>query len=147
AQPLATLPAGDHTHYTFVAVDGIQPEFVIDSKTLGHLDAGDCQSHAEQSVQIVQCPSDKISQFTLDDANGRHLVFTTFPKSMALHAWLVGNDQGKHLIFSDAMMLPDQDRLEIHSPAGNHISLSVFPALKRPPTVHNQPLASTAAPH
>src|SRR5262249_36504307 len=41
AQPLATLSDGDRTHYTFVAIDGIAPEFVFDSKTVGHFDAGD----------------------------------------------------------------------------------------------------------
>jgi len=132
AQPLAVLDGGDVRRHTFVAVEGIAPEFAFDAATIGTIWAGDCEVRSDQDVRYVRCVPDRISTFQVEK-DGRILEFAVFPKPFALRAWRIETDAGEHLVFSDGAVLPRDGVVEVHSTGSNVAELSVYPRLSRQP--------------
>jgi len=147
AQLLANLSENGTPRYAFIAVDGINPEFAFDSKPPSQIKSEDCQVTAAQSMSIVRCPGDKISEFTVEDDKHQAVTFAVFPKSLALTAWRVKTKEGNRLAFSEATLLNQVDGIEACSVGNNVISLAVYPALHTAPQCQGAALTECSPPH
>jgi hypothetical protein len=147
AQPLACLTADADPCYTFVAVDGINPEFAFDAQFAGRIHSKDCQIISDGPVSLVRCPDDKISEFTVENEKGQTVCFAVFPKALALQAWLVDSKEGKRLVFSESTVLNKPEGIEVCSIGNSTLSLAFYPALRQPPQVQGAVLAEAASPH
>jgi beta-galactosidase len=147
AQPLACLTESGTPRYAFVAVDGINPEFAFEAKTPAEIQTQDCQIASAKSMQIVHCPGDKISEFTIQDEKGQPVTFAVFPKSLALQAWRVDTKEGKRLVFSESTILNRPDDIDICSTGNNSLSLAVYPTLRQAPQYQGASLSDASSPH
>ena len=66
---------------------------------------------------------------------------------MAQNAWLVEAQGCKRLVFSNSIVLRNNDLVEFDSLGTNHLEFSVYPALSAPPHYRNEVLSSAPPPH
>lgn len=147
AQPMARLNVEGSPHYAFVAVDGIEPEFAFDSAAAKQIQSKDCRITTGNSLSIVRCPANTVSQFVVENDRGQPITFAVFPKSLAVHAWRVDTSHGNRLIFSDATILPSSGGVDAYGVGNPNISLAVYPALAEPPRREGAAIAAADAPH
>ena len=81
AQPMAKLNGDSGPHYAFVAVDGIEPEFAFDSTAAKQIQSKDCHVATANSLSIVRCSANAVSQFIVENDRGQPITFVIFPKS------------------------------------------------------------------
>jgi beta-galactosidase len=147
AQPFVCLTSDKHPRYAFVTVDGIKPEFAFDAKSARNFQSKDCQLTNSQSLAIVSCPIDAVSEFTIENDLGQPVTFAIFPKSMAKHAWLVNAKDQKHLLFSDSTILSNSEGFEAYSVGTNTFTFTTYPALSDTPRHQTTLLSQASAPH
>ncbi len=147
AQPFARLTEKNGVRYAFVAVDGIRPEFALESVPAAQIQSADCEITSEQSTTMVRCPTDKISEFTVKNDAGQSITFVLFPKQLALHAWRLQTPSGEHLLFSDSTVLQQSGGAELSNIGNNIFSFSVYPAIAEAPKSQAAALAEIPAPH
>ncbi len=107
----------------------------------------DCQLTNSQSLSLVSCPTDGVSEFTIENDQGQPVTFAVFPKSMARHAWLLNIKEKKHLLFSDSTILSNPDGFEAYNVGANTFTFAVYPALPDTPRHQTTLLSLASAPH
>ncbi len=147
AQPLACLSTEGGLRYAFMAIDGIQPQFVIDAKTVRHVRSANCQIESQPDRSIVTSGNDPVAEFSVENSKGEQVTFTVFPTPMAQNAWLIELQGGKRLVFSNSIVLRNNNLVEFDSLGTNNIEFSVYPALSAPPHYHDEVLSSAPPPH
>ena len=146
AQPLATLKTADGPHCVFVAAEGIPPEFALESHSARDVLSDDCQVRKADNCTYVHSTADRIAEFIVTNADGGRTTFAIIPKSMAVHAWLVGAEDDRRLIFSEATILPIGAAIEVHT-RSPLISLTAYPKLPRPLHCDQAKASDSEPPH
>ncbi|MDR3508484.1 MAG: beta-galactosidase [Caulobacteraceae bacterium] len=135
AQPITRLATTEGPLYVFRAVDGIVPEFAIETKgarvsaASGHVNDGD-----QPGVKVVEgLRPGAGAVITLHPASGPAVRILVLTEAQAQSLWLGDLDGQPRLILTRATPVFGDHRLELRSLGDPDIRISVYPALKAPP--------------
>ena len=147
AQPMARLAGGGGARYVFIAIEGIQPQFVIDSKSVKQVDSPDCQIERRAEETVIQCTENQAVEFDVETLAGEKIKFVVLPTPMARRAWRLEVRGNQYLMFTNATVLAKDNAIELASLGERNILLSIYPALREPLRMHSAPLEATPPPH
>lgn len=124
-QPLTRLTAENTNRYVFYSIDGLSPEFAIDSDSFQDIDTFNSSTSAEGGITYVKGENDEIFSFTLTK-NGERSEYFIVPEDMALNAWMVRQEGREELMFSPATILEKSNTLELISHGLHNVPLYVY---------------------
>ncbi len=150
-QPPSRLPA---SQVTTIPATPLSPWMASNlnspsmQKSARNFQSKDCQLTNTQALSLVSCPTDGISEFTIEKRSGpTGHIRRVFPKSMARHAWLLTVKRQKHLLFSDSTILSNPNGFEAYNVGANTFTFALYPALSDTPRHQTTLLSLASAPH
>lgn len=125
----------DDEYYVFFAPKTIVPEFSFRNQAgLSFSRAQGCSKVERESMLLVRCNPGQTSEFTLKKADGSTVDFLVLSKIDALKSWLVELGEGKHLVFSEADVLQQDDFLKLMIEGKHQFNLSIYPKTQMKPS-------------
>lgn len=135
AQLLMKGDDANNPYYVFFAPEGIQPQFSF--ITDASIDASTGIETDKKANRILVKCNDNVSEFTVS-LNGRNRTrVLVLPKTLALRSYVVMLNGKKHLMFSDAVVLQDNNSFNLLSDGKNNYGLSVYPKINLTPKIDN----------
>jgi beta-galactosidase len=120
------LMKGNQTnpYYVFFTPEGIHGEFSFAAGTQVKNVLGTTIDANNQST-LVKCTS-QVNEFTVS-VNGKKTNVLVIDKSLALKSYVVTSNGRKSLIFSDAVVLQNENGFELLSEGNNNFEIDVYP--------------------
>jgi hypothetical protein len=120
---------GKTPYYVFIAQDGANAEFSFARlEGLAIKKAPGISIDQNEKRVLVKCPKGT-SEFTLN-VKGRQTKILVIEKSLALQSYLVTIKGQKSLVFSDAVILQENDSITLLSTGKNVFNIQVYPKIQ-----------------
>lgn len=114
-------------YYVFFAPEGIQPQFSFSADA--SVDAsGGIETDKNANRLLVKC-NEGVSEFTMTLNGSNRTRVLVLPKSLALKSYVINLHGKKHLMFSDAVVLQDNNSFHLLSDGKNSYGLSIYPKM------------------
>jgi len=123
AQPLCSFVNSRQQYRVFFSFDGIQPEFVFRGNPKVHILNANAIKYDGNTV-ITGTP-DSTFEFLVNNTH-----FLVLPYKTALNAYLTGKPEQQYLIMSDALVLENDENIDLISMGKETIHVSVYPLAK-----------------
>jgi hypothetical protein len=129
-------------YYVFFVPKGISPEFSF-AKESGVSIRNNSGSRIEQNASrwLVTCGAKGISEFTVSKG-GKHTKVLVVDKEFALKSYVVTINGKEHLIFTDAVVLQNNNSFEFLSKGKNNFDFTVYPRLQVAPKINSGALSA-----
>lgn len=132
AQLFTKSDDGKTPYYVFVAQDESNAEFSFaNSNGLSIKKAPEISIDQNEKRILVKCPQGT-SEFTVN-VKGRQTKILVVEKSLALQSYLVSIKGQKSLVFSDAVILQNNDMISALSVGRNTFTIQVYPKIQGKP--------------
>jgi hypothetical protein len=129
AQLFTKSDDGKIPYYVFVAQDGSNAEFSFaKSNGLSIKKAPGISLEQNEKRILVKCPKGT-SEFSIS-LKGRQTKILVVEKSMALQSYMVSIKGQKSLVFSDAVILQENDSITMLSAGRNVLNIQVYPKIQ-----------------
>jgi hypothetical protein len=138
AHPAAIIPADKETLYTYYAIDGVNPEFSFDAKSVKDIkvNGGEIVKSAGL-LTVLNLKPGKECLIKLKSITGKNISILLLAKEEALHSYTFPIKGKPTLVITDKMAFYDElkDKLTIRSLGNDAFDIWTWPVLK---TVHQQ---------
>lgn len=134
---------GKTPYYVFVAQDGSNAEFSFaKSNGLSIKKAPGISIGQNEKRILVKCPKGT-SEFIVN-AKGRQTKILVIEKSLALQSYIVTIKGQKLLVFSDAVVLQENDSITLMSTGKNVFNIQVYPKIQSKVIAGKAPITASA---
>lgn len=128
AQPVTRGGDSGDRFYLFSAIQGIAPEYSIGRSKGLDIEAGTgCRVVKNADRFLVQLSGDQPAEFTLTTGSRERIRILTVPGEMALKAYPVNIRGNAHILFTDALALAHEGKLELISSGDHRFGISIYP--------------------
>jgi len=125
-------------YFVFFIIPGIEPEYSIAR-------SGDLKiQHGKLRIQpgndsevirnkmrfLVRCNSAEPSEFVMHTEGGNRIRILTVPREMAMNSYMVNIGGKEHLLFSKALVLGTENKLDLISFNRKNFNISIYPAIE-----------------
>ncbi|MXV52295.1 hypothetical protein GS399_15055 [Pedobacter sp. HMF7647] len=134
AQLLTKSDKSDRPFYIFFYPEGTNAELSFANKDtrIRNLKNASVLQYSER--QIIKCSPGSVAEFTISSSGKKETNVLVIPKKLALKAQQVLISGIKHLVFSDALLLNDNEGFQLLSTGNATGKLEVYPKITRTPT-------------
>lgn len=123
-------------YYVFFKPEGVNAEFSFSKATGVSIQKNSGVTMEQNSKRIlIRCISN-ISEFTLN-IKGKKTMVLVVDKSLALKSYIVNLNGIRSLLFSDAVILQDENSFTLLSDGKNNFTLSVYPKINTTPQINS----------
>lgn len=125
-------------YYVFFNPEGVKPEFSIKDKSGVTIENSfNTSVEKKKNDWIITAASENPSEFVIQKTGGSHIKILTISKELALDSWIVNLEDEKQLVFSEAVVLQNNERdLALLSTGQNSFELFTYPKLEQPAINH-----------
>ncbi len=135
AQLLTKSDDPENPYFVFFAPEGVSPEFSF-KKTKGVeiINSSRATIETNASRWLVHCPKKGVSEFIVENQDTSIKVLVV-DKEFVLKSWTVTIGDKKHLIFSEADVLPGKNSIEFLIKGSNTYELFIYPRVGTTPRI------------
>lgn len=120
AQPLCDIKDKNGTDWFFIQNRGIEPEFSFDNTTVSKISSDNGTITRKKNETIITGIQPGLNTvITLLDKQGKTDRLHILSSEQAKHLWLFKNNGHKYLLFSQANLYMDHDRLHLYGKSNN----------------------------
>ncbi|MFP1133088.1 beta-galactosidase [Asticcacaulis sp. W401b] len=132
-QPMAHLSNKGGEHYVFFGHEGIASQFVFPGNTVVKASSSNgCTVRAVESLKLVECKSADVARFEVE-TGGKKTNVLLLDHASAMNAWVLGENNDRHLFISEATPLYENGQIAFRSVGKNVAQVRVYPAPAKGP--------------
>lgn len=143
AQLLAKGDDPANPYYVFFNPEGINPEFCFSKGNVNIKPITGSKTTTRDGKIFVNCITDKPAGFVLQGKDGIKINILVINKAMALRCYLQEWKGGRHLVFTDALVLTTDKSAEMLSTGHDQYNFSVYPKIHSLPQIDRGKLTET----
>ncbi|MFC5683687.1 beta-galactosidase [Flavobacterium sp. MAHUQ-51] len=119
-QPFCSFTNNNKKYHVMVSVDGIVPEIVLKGK----MKVNGIKTIIKQGNTVVICKAEKINAFEINGVS-----FLVLPDIESKKAFLIGQTNNQKLVISNALVLENDNKIELVSNNQEKIDFTLYPAI------------------
>ena len=128
AQPMLKF-SKHHTHYLiFASAKGIYPEFSIQKERGFIIHGTSCEIEENEKRWLIRSEPNIPGEFTIGKSDGSLIKVLIISKEIAEKSWFIKKGENAMVIFSDAVILEDTEKLKLMQAEESQIQIQVYPA-------------------
>ncbi len=123
-------------YYVFFTIPGIEPEYSI-ARTGDLMIQRGNESEVFQNKKRfrIRCNSTEPAEFVITTEGGKRISILTVPREMAMNSYKVNIDGNEHLLFSEALVLRRESKLDLISFNRDNFKISFYPPIGHQPQI------------
>ena len=127
AQPLCSFSNAKQNYFVFFSQDGLIPEFLLKGDL--KIDANGAKVSKNKGYTKISSTNGNVFSFCVTNTDSK-TNFLIIPREKALQAYVIGKKNEQHILFCDALVLENNNDIDIVSFGKENIDVSVFPEVK-----------------
>jgi hypothetical protein len=139
-QPLASFAQDGINYHVFVSIDGMLPEFYLQTKS-GITADKNCTVKKKNNGAIIKGNNNTIFSFSIGTGKNKN-SFLVIPMAMAVNAYALKSG----LVFTKESLLINENSFDLLTRNSTGDSLLFYPALKATPTITGASLSQVTGP-
>lgn len=123
-------------YYVFFTIPGIEAEYSIArSGDLMIRHGNESEVFQNKKRFRIRCNSAEPAEFVINTEGGKRIRILTVPREMAMNSYMVNIDGNEHLLFSEALVLKRENKLDLISFNKDNFKISFYPAIGHQPQI------------
>jgi hypothetical protein len=119
--------------FIFFMTGDIPAQFSISNANVSKITTRFCDKNSDNTRCLVSCRS--FSEFRIKRKTGGEITVLVIDKNLALKSWLISIKGIKYLVFSEALLMNNNDALEFYKTGSGSFDILVYPKLNLKPEV------------